>query len=379
LAVCLIRRPDAASGLAVLHEFKMVVFMAVVVSAVRTPGELKLLLYSICAAVLLQVVMVNVAALTGSAIKVSAKLSGELMSFSGARASYLRATGTVGHVNQEAAFLTFFGIPLVALMMAGGRFWKIVGLVSVVGTFVAIGLTFSRGAWLSLAVGMAAILVVAVKKRDLVFRHWVYGLPVLLAAAVLLPMAGKPALDRMFYGDEGATASRKRAMLLARDLFAFHPLAGVGAGNFSRAALDYFPPEKKKVNWVRREETAKFNWQVSSRLEMTQVTVNGRQYDIPLPVHNKYMLVMAELGAVGLLLFLWFQIRTWGHIRRGLQSGMASGRWLAIGLAGAFFASQCYMNLDLFADDKTMQILLIIPVLAMINDRIASFAWEDRA
>jgi hypothetical protein len=46
---------------------------------------------------------------------------------------------------------------------------------------------------------------------------------------------------------------------------------------------------------------------------------------------------------------------------------------------GAFFASQSYMNLDLFADDKSMAILLIIPVLAVSLSRIVRAVPEGAA
>lgn len=363
-----------------VHDIKMLLFMVIMVSSVRTPGELKLLLYCICVSVLLQVVIVNLSAVSGSVIKISSKLSGQLMAFSGSNEqTYLRATGTVGHVNQEAGFLTFFGIPLLALLFSPGRFWKTAGLITIAGAVVAVGLTFSRSAWLSLTIGITAVLVTAFVTGALRFRHWIYAVPFLLIGTALLPVIGKPALDRLVFGDEGATSSRTRSLLLAKDLFIIHPVTGVGAGNFSRAALTFFPPEKRTVTWLKPKDTARVNWIYSGRLETTRVTIAGRQYDIPLPVHNKYMLVMTELGVVGLILFLWFQYRIFVHIKTSLKCGDKMIKWLAMGMAGAFFASQCYMNLDLFTDDKTMQILLIIPVLAMITDHIAGPAWTYRA
>ena len=371
-----IRKPDACSTLAIIHGIKMIMFMLIFVSSVRTPGELKLVIYSICTAVLVQVIIVNLSYLTGNVISVSSKISAELMSFSGSQGlSHIRATGTVGHVNQEASFLTFFGLPLIAIIFSSSRFWKVVGMITIFGGIAAIGLTFSRSAWISVAFGTLIIIIIAIKNKKLVFRHWIYAMPFLLIGTAALPFVSKPVITRLLHGDEGATSSRIRASLLAADLFAKHPVAGVGAGNFPRASLKYFPPEKKSTAWlnpgeIEREITADYG-----RLEISQVQIGDELYAVPLPVHNKYLLIITELGTVGLVIFLWFQFRIFVHIKNSLKNRDKMIKWLATGIAGAFFASQFYMNLDLFCDDKSMQILLIISVLAMITDNITS-AWQ---
>jgi hypothetical protein len=96
-------------------------------------------------------------------------------------------------------------------------------------------------------------------------------------------------------------------------------------------------------------------------------------------VHNKYLLVLTELGSIGLFLFIWFQWRIFQHIRIALKAKDKFLFWSALGIMGAFFASQSYMNLDLFADDKSMAILLIIPVLAVSLSRIVRAVPEGAA
>jgi len=377
--VFIIRKPDAGSALAIIHGIKMIMFMLIIVSSVRTPGELKLIIYSICAAVLVQVIIVIISHLTGSAIHVSSKISVELMSFSGFQGlSHIRATGTVGHVNQEASFLTFFCLPLVALIFSSSRFWKTAGFSALAGGLVAIGLTFSRSAWISVVFAVLVVIIVAVKNKELIFKYWLYAMPFLLIGIIALPVVSKPVINRFLYGDDGATSSRKRAIYLAADLFAQHPLSGVGAGNFTRASLKYFPPEKKSVSWLNPGEIEREMNYDYGRIEISQVQGGDEVYDVPLPVHNKYLLIMTELGIIGLIFFLWFQFRIFIHIKKGMKNSDKMIKWLATGIAGAFFASQCYMNLDLFSDDKTMQILLIIPVLAMITDNITS-VWDYNA
>ncbi len=369
--VFFIRNPDTTSTLAIFHNIKIFFFLFILSSSVRTPGELKCILYAICFAVLIQAVIVGISFVSESAIRVSAKVSGELISFSGSKGGmHIRAAGTVGHVNQEASFLTFFGAPLIALIFSKNKIFKYLGIVAVIGSTVAIGLTFSRSAWLSIVIATICVIIIAIRKKELVFKHWIYTMPFLMAGLVIFSIFFRPMVDRLFYGDEGATSSRKRAIILAWDLFEKHPVTGIGQGNFVKASLHFFPPEKKDVAWLTPGEVEREITDDYGRLEISQIRREDKLYTVPLPVHNKYVLVLCELGIIGLLFFLWFQYRIFLHLKKCLTSKETMTRWLAIGLTGAFAASQCYMNLELFYDDKTMQILLIIAVLAMITDNV---------
>lgn len=73
-----------------------------------------------------------------------------------------------------------------------------------------------------------------------------------------------------------------------------------------------------------------------------------------------------------MLLFVWFQWRVFRHALRAARAHDRVLLWAGLGIFGAFFATQVYMMLDLFSDDKTMELLLIVPVLAIIADRLAS-------
>lgn len=369
--VFFLRGFDHIGSLAVIHHLKMLIFLFIMVSSVRTPGELKVMIYSICVAVLLQVLIVNFSFFKGIAFSFSTGPVAELMSFAGAQGeTHIRATGTVGHVNQQASFLTFFGLPLIALLISKRPILKFAGLLTITGCVVAIGMTFSRSAWFSLAFGILAIIIIGIKQKDIVFRHWIYITPLLISGFIALSVISQPILGRLIYGDEGATSSRKRAIFLAFDLYKKHPIAGVGSGNFAKATLDYFPPEKKNITWRNPGEIEREVRNGYGRLEITQVEIDEKLYDIPLPVHNKYLLILSELGGVGFFIFLWFQYRVALHVLNSIKADDKMFRWIGIGIAGAFSASQCYMNLDLFADDKTMEILLIIAVLSMLADNI---------
>jgi O-antigen ligase len=349
--------PSVNSGLAVVHNLKMLVFILVMVSAVRTPNEFKWVLVAVAVAVGFQALLVCMASVTARTFAFSSKLNVELMTFSG---GHLRATGTVGHVNQEASFLTFFSLPLLGLMASGACLKRGAAWIVFSAAAIAIILTFSRSAWVALSVAALCLIVLLLKKRKIVFRHWVFVPPIVIAFFCLAIVFARPVIDRLMHGDEGATSSRMRASLLAWDLIKKHPVIGVGPWNFAKASLEEYPPSRFSQRSDKGTQT------LYGRLEITQAQLGSKTYTIPLPVHNKYLLVCTELGGIGLILFLWFQLAVFNHIRKSLGSRDAFLQWSAMGIMVAFWAALAYMSLDLFSDDKTTQILLLVPVLAMI-------------
>ena len=157
---------------------------------------------------------------------------------------------------------------------------------------------------------------------------------------------------------------------LASDLFLSHPIIGVGPGEFSEASILQYPPEFKENEWVPLGERPMVP--TVGRLE-TIVLVQPGKEDLtqPLPVHNKYMLTLSELGFVGLLLWVSIYIyllrEAWGCSRS--QDKVL--RYIGLGGFAAICASMSYMMLDLFADDKSVQILFFVPVLITAAARIA--------
>jgi O-antigen ligase len=370
MGILLLRQPSTEGVLAVARDTKMLVFMVALFSAVRTRDDFLLLLAAILVAVGIQAVVVGVSYVMAKPIVVaSTKAAQGLLTFSGAEGSlYHRATGTLGHVNQQAVFHTFFTLPLLGLAWARNRVWQAVSTVIIAVSFLAIVLTFSRSAWLAFPVGGAAVVILALKVKQINRRVWVVVWSGIVFLAVVFTIYNRPILDRLLVGDEGATASRKRAADLALDLAAMHPVEGVGPGRFVNASLEAFPPDAHETEWRtagEREMPERLG-----RLEYTQVKVDEQPMLVPLPVHNKYLLVLSELGGIGLLFFVWFQWRVFKHALRAARAHDRVLLWAGLGIFGAFFATQVYMMLDLFADDKTMELLLIVPVLAMIADRI---------
>jgi hypothetical protein len=223
---------------------------------------------------------------------------------------WLRGYGLTGGPNALGASLAFLLVYLLPCLLQarGWRLWAW----SLTISAGAMGLvaSFSRAAALALALGLAAWMglawlrgrprrLVPVCERE---RWLALALPAALAAAYLLLHA--PAITSRLAPDANplearSLGERARDANLALTIISRQPLMGVGLGNFQPAARALDPQA-----WI---------------------------------VHNVPLLVMAELGAVGAVLWLWLALAgvhtAW---RSRVRPGWLLGLWLAFLAPGLF-------------------------------------------
>lgn len=158
---------------------------------------------------------------------------------------------------------------------------------------LALILAFSRAAWLGAAMGIVAYCVFCIRSHvsgkkyvesgsNIISRSWNYvtflktlGVLGIAAAVFVFVLRDQvfPRFDSATIGREGSVSERMVSLADAKTLIAGHPLLGVGAGNFTAAIMEHNPD--------------RLVWSVQ-------------------PAHNVFVLVLAELGAVGLVLFSLF-------------------------------------------------------------------------
>lgn len=358
---------------ALIHYVRTLMFIVVVHSAIRTRAELICVLIALAWIVLGEAILVALSYITGELFNF-ARLTGqepmlELQTFSGADGKMVRGVGTLGHTNQQAAFHTFYTMPMIALLVVRNTWFRVTALVVIGASAIAVLLSFSRSAWMSFALALIVAFMVAWRRREIAPVAWLTGAAMAVVMVFVLGVLAEPIYERIAHGDDGATDSRLRMIDLATDLFLSHPVVGVGPGEFAEASILQYPVEFKENEWVAVSE--KPMAPIVGRLDVVRFVQKGKEtLTSPLPVHNKYMLTLSELGLVGLL--LWLVI--YAHLfRESLVSSRAQDNVLSyIGVAGmaTVLASMSYMMLDLFADDKSMQILFFVPVIVTAAARI---------
>lgn len=210
------------------------------------------------------------------------------------------------------------------------RVWPSVVLPAVL---VALGLTFTRSAWVGVAVGLTVLLML----RD---RRLVALLPAAFAVAVILAPAS--ITDRVYsIFDLKDPTNRDRVAMLKSGaaMVEDHPLTGVG------------PDQVKQV--------------------YTQYRVPEAVQDLNVHLHNVPMQIAAERGLLALLVWCWF-VWTAGkelharatrgrsqHTRTLASAGLAS---LAAMLAAGLFEYN-------FGDSEFLMLFLVLLTLPFASER----------
>lgn len=219
---------------------------------------------------------------------------------------WLRAYGTLPHPNMLGGMLTLAAILAAAVyaqtsasMVAWTGKWEMLkkpkldlfrkidlgSFVAFILCFIGLLLTFSRSAWLGFAVGMAAIVLLGIVfLRDMRRRAVLFAMIKLGMVSTVLFVFLNAAFGSLWIArtnDQSRLAGvsvSERAQLFedAKTIIQQHPLRGTGIGG-------YLPT-------------------------LMQNEGNRLSDDRPIsryqPVHNTWMLLWAELGVMGLLVFV---------------------------------------------------------------------------
>ncbi len=163
----------------------------------------------------------------------------------------LRAYGLTDHPNILGGCLAFGLILLLAAYLSAGWETRFILLIPFLPMSLALLLTFSRSAWVAFFVGAVFLVVI-----ELAFHRRAFVKPMLwliLAVGITLaPFVGKEAdLLGIRLGAHGAFGTvgaeeqslgeRVLLMQAANDIFAAHPITGVGLGASPIALMDQFP------------------------------------------------------------------------------------------------------------------------------------------
>jgi putative inorganic carbon (hco3(-)) transporter len=246
-----------------------------------------------------------------------------------------RVGGTVGSPNDAGAYLSFVLALAVSLLFSGaGRRYKWLAGVVLGFAGAALVFTFSRGAWISLLLAVTLFYLLRMRRRGASVKAPIATLAILLISC--LPFH-KAIEARLFADDNGSAESRIPLMNLAFRIIADNPVLGVGSNNFSTAMDSYLTPEFR----------------------------DGFLYT----VHNKYLLVWAELGLGGLLAYLAFLVSVLrkGWACWGLGDPVLST--LALGFTTATIGNMLHQTVDIFHDRAVTQLLWLVAglLVAMHN------------
>lgn len=235
--------------------------MLLIVRIVRTPRDMRILLFGLAAAALFSALVVIFETETG--IRLLSRTGG-----------FDRSRGASDQNPTTAALMQTFGVTMalaLGLSYARGRLLTLsAGLVGILGIF----LSYARSA--SLTVAAVALLIAWHHRRS---RYFPLGAILAMGAiAAMLPMIPDTFWNRLAalgnFDTDMTLWRRVGYNLIGLDLVAQHPLFGIGPGNFPQVYMD---PQYRYMP--------------------------GRTLE-PRDLHNMYLGVAAELGLVGLATFV---------------------------------------------------------------------------
>lgn len=197
----------------------------------------------------------------------------------GFAADVYRVSGLVGHPNLFSTYLAMLLSMFIAGLFAdhqpGKRLWL---SALVLAGLVALLLTLSRTGWADFAAGMVVVLGFLYFHPAQRQRLTRLRLGLMIGLGVAVAYATPVILRRLLASEPGALDSRYEMMGVAWRMVQAEPVFGFGLNSFSYQMFDYAP------------------YSVGRMIE-----IYG---EVPTVVHNIYMLVWAEQGTLGLLLFL---------------------------------------------------------------------------
>ena len=367
-----LKGPSSEGLLQIMHWVKMLIVLITITSAIRTREELLMVLLTVAAAIMIQSTVLGISYVLKRPFGFSPKAAdGALLAVSGGGTTLTRATGTLGHANQQAMYQALFTIPLAALFMVRNWIWRVIVAGILLASFCAILLTFSRTSWIACTIAGAIITFTAWRHRRISRNGWLGLCAGLLLGLMVVMVLSRQILTRLTKADDGASMSRVHLALLSLEHIGRNPLAGVGPGNFINAKLAISDPlHWEQPVWLPRNSV--YEPRFLDHLELGQIKIGNVWYFSSLPAHNKYLLVAAELGLIGFGLFMWFQWRLLRGVLRGMhETSDILLWWIGVALLGAFAATLAEFMLELFYDDKTVLMPLFVNMLMICFARIA--------
>jgi O-antigen ligase len=275
---------------------------------IQKPEQINIIMLGLFATLLFQTLLIIIQQATQSIFLLLPGLDDALDTVDGIG---FRPAGTMGH---SSSFAKLTGLLLPAAL-AYAFFSK--GILRIIGIIVwgmgaaALALTVSRsglGSWLLTSalfpMGLYVFRIVAIRPMIPLFA--VFFLVIIAAMGLVMAVAGDKISSRV-KNDHGSSNTRAPMWAVARTIIAEHPMLGIGLFNYTAVHQKYdHTPEQISII-------------------------------LPLPVHNLYLLIMAETGILGITSFIGFMIMTlwWslycahapglGTLARALHLGMALG------------------------------------------------------
>ncbi|MGD9856828.1 MAG: O-antigen ligase family protein [Planctomycetaceae bacterium] len=235
-----------------------------------------------------------------------------------------RPTGTLLSPVLAGSFLALLIVPAGSLLVVpASKLAKALSIVAVVLGAMAIALTQTRGAIITMVVAAAVFSFCLLLRGWL--PKWMPVAAVLIAGLIAIPLA-HVFTERIQEGDGGSAEARVHLSKIAIAVIQDHPLLGSGAGNCHLAAQRAAGASPFRSEWY-------------------------------YTIHCKYLLVWVETGIVGLAAFLAFLLSTIAQGWRTWRLGDRLLSTISLAIVAGIVGHMVHMGVDVFNSRQQVQIL----------------------
>lgn len=250
-----------------------------------------------------------------------------------------RPSGLAGHPNALADMLTFFMPVLLGLILSGfkatGAIIRLLCMLLFLVCGVFLILTLSRAGWISFACGSLFLIYFAYKDGAL-SKQTISFLASLAVIGSLVAILIFPTIYlRITESDQRSGESRIAMMHQAALIIKNNPVLGVGIAGYNRAARSNIPEYFSHLNVYFQQDLLKG------------------------VVHNKYLLLMAETGVIGIVLFLLLlyqfcsipiKVKIWPD---------RTYYFLSLGVSAGIFSQAIFYLFDHFYSDTRITVFYV--------------------
>ncbi|MCI5223812.1 MAG: hypothetical protein D3924_14350 [Candidatus Electrothrix sp. AR4] len=218
--------------------------------------------------------------------------------------SMTRVGGTIGHPNKLALMLAFvLEINISVLFIPASWKIKLLRIFPMLLMFPAVLITYSRGAWASLVLGGSINFYWCRSKKTQQKIISAVVVFVVFAGLAFVSVGLVPSVRNRIFGDDNGSADiRIPLKVIAKNIINHHYWLGVGLNNY--------------VSVIRKYDNSQ----------------EGASLLFPMPVHNEYLLIAAELGIPAAIVFIILLCLIFGfHLSIGRTSVDPAYPYLAIG------------------------------------------------
>ena len=290
----------------ILNMLRAVLFFFLVANNIQNKNDIVFILLMLFLGLVFQAGIVCLQAFRGTTLGLAGLGEWDgMIDYNMVTTAAVRPGGTIGHVNHLARYLGLLvPIALILSLTFKSKKIRIISMFVAGAGIVALVYTLTRSSWIGLIVSTLTMVWLAFINNHFSLRALTRLAFAGVAFVIILVVFSDFIWGRIITDDFGSANTRITTSKVALNIIQDHPVIGVGINNYGSVLEQY--------------------WNVQDPFTRRAA------------VHNNFLLYAAEMGIIGLAIYLWLLGAAFQRILRAIKSYSKSLSIIAIGIMGSF-------------------------------------------